>query len=165
MQAPMILPWIAHQASISEDLALKLWRRAAGEAEIRLGNHASPEYHRRVMSHFLALVEEESIAAGHTPSRGSSTLPLAEFVHSQRRIARQSFLAAENLCRYWQNQCQNYCLPREAAWRRTASTPSSPSRCANTGATDSALARSARGPLNTSYRYVPSYRKGSTLAG
>lgn len=33
MQAPKILPRIASQAGISEELAPKLWRRAASEAE------------------------------------------------------------------------------------------------------------------------------------
>ena len=33
MSAPKILPWIAKKASISEELALKLWRRAVSEAE------------------------------------------------------------------------------------------------------------------------------------
>lgn len=33
MNAPMILPWIARKAGITDELALKLWRRAASEAE------------------------------------------------------------------------------------------------------------------------------------
>ena len=33
MNAPKILPWIARKAGISDELALKLWRRAVSEAE------------------------------------------------------------------------------------------------------------------------------------
>lgn len=60
MQAPQILPWVAQQAGISEQLALKLWRRAASEAELRLGTCQSPEYHRLARETFLSLADDES---------------------------------------------------------------------------------------------------------
>ena len=44
MQAPKILPRIAHKAGISEELALKLWRRAASEAECLCGKADGAEY-------------------------------------------------------------------------------------------------------------------------
>jgi hypothetical protein len=37
MNAPKILPWIARKAGISDELALKLWRRAVSEAEYLTG--------------------------------------------------------------------------------------------------------------------------------
>ena len=40
MSAPKILPWIARKAGISDELALKLWRRAVSEAE-HLTGHSS----------------------------------------------------------------------------------------------------------------------------
>jgi cysteine synthase len=44
MQAPKILPWIARKAGISDELALKLWRRAASEAEYLTGQSTGSEY-------------------------------------------------------------------------------------------------------------------------
>ena len=37
VKAPKILPWIARKAGISDELALKLWRRAISEAEYITG--------------------------------------------------------------------------------------------------------------------------------
>ena len=37
MKAPKILPWVARKAGITDELALKLWRRAVGEAEFLTG--------------------------------------------------------------------------------------------------------------------------------
>jgi len=112
----MILPWVANKAGISEELALKLWRRAASEAEIRLGSHNSPEYHQQVMQHFLSLVEIEAEAAHATPCHLDDTAPrLASLWQQQRRITQLSFVAAERACRYWQDAWQSYCLPRKAA--------------------------------------------------
>ena len=116
MQAPMILPWVASKAGLSEELTLKLWRRAAGEAEIRLGNHNSPEYHQQVMQHFLALVEAEAETAHAVPCRLDAAAPrLTALWHQQRRITRLSLLAAEQACRCWQETWKSYCGLRQAA--------------------------------------------------
>jgi hypothetical protein len=44
MNAPKILPWIARKAGISDELALKLWRRALSEAEYLTGKAEGSEY-------------------------------------------------------------------------------------------------------------------------
>jgi hypothetical protein len=44
MKAPKILPWIARKAGISDELALKLWRRAISEAEYLTGKTEGSEY-------------------------------------------------------------------------------------------------------------------------
>ena len=44
MNAPKILPWIARKAGISDELALKLWRRALSEAEYLAGKAEGSEY-------------------------------------------------------------------------------------------------------------------------
>jgi calcineurin-like phosphoesterase family protein len=46
MKAPKILPWIAKRAGINEAVALKLWRRAAGEAALIVGNCDSSDFYR-----------------------------------------------------------------------------------------------------------------------
>ena len=59
MNAPKILPWIAKKAGISEELALKLWRRAVSEAEYLTGKTEGSEYYGLAVERFLALVEDE----------------------------------------------------------------------------------------------------------
>ena len=51
MKAPKILPWIARKAGISDELALKLWRRAISEAEYLAGK---AEGAKEVMDTFKA---------------------------------------------------------------------------------------------------------------
>ncbi len=53
MQAPKILPWVAKRAGISEELALKLWRRAVGEAEYLSGQTAGSEFSGLAVERFL----------------------------------------------------------------------------------------------------------------
>jgi hypothetical protein len=70
MKAPKILPWVAHKTGISEDLALKLWRRAAGEAEEMTGRCDSSDYYRLAVERFIDLSEAEgnSLLVRETPS-------------------------------------------------------------------------------------------------
>lgn len=70
MKAPKILPWIAHKTGISEDLALKLWRRAAGEAEEMTGCCDSSDYYRLAVERFIDLSQAEgnSLLVRETPS-------------------------------------------------------------------------------------------------
>jgi len=44
MNAPKILPWIARKAGISDELALKLWRRAGSAAEYLTGKTEGSPY-------------------------------------------------------------------------------------------------------------------------
>lgn len=115
MRAPKVLPWVAHKAGISEELALKLWRRAAGEAEILFGTCHSPEYHARAMQHFLALVERESEAAHAVPCHLEPAPRLTWIWQHQNRMSRLSMTAAEKACRQWQEAMQNYYRLRKAA--------------------------------------------------
>ena len=59
MRAPKILPWVAHKDGISEQLALHLWRRAAGESEELTGCCDSSDYYLIAVRRFLDLSEEE----------------------------------------------------------------------------------------------------------
>ncbi|HQO29994.1 MAG TPA: hypothetical protein PKY22_10800, partial [Accumulibacter sp.] len=72
MKAPKILPWIAHKSGISEELALKLWRRAAGEAEVLAGSCTSPDYYRLAMERFIDYAEAEG---GHAVVREDASQP------------------------------------------------------------------------------------------
>jgi len=70
MKAPKILPWIAHKTGISEELALKLWRRAAGEAEEMTGCCDSSDYYRLAVERFIDLAQAEGncLLVRETPS-------------------------------------------------------------------------------------------------
>ncbi|MCL2523135.1 MAG: hypothetical protein FWF20_04120 [Betaproteobacteria bacterium] len=101
LTAPKILPWIAHKAGISEELALKLWRRAIGEAEYLTGKSEGSDYWSLAVERFLAFVEDE---AGAAPQDGVSLEPgLSWMWHHQTRMALLSMLVLQNSCRYWQN--------------------------------------------------------------
>ncbi|RIX49740.1 MAG: hypothetical protein D3M94_01785 [Rhodocyclales bacterium GT-UBC] len=68
MKPPKILSWIAARNQISHELALKLWRRAAGEAEGALGECTSPRYYQEAIDRFCILADQESGASGPLPA-------------------------------------------------------------------------------------------------
>jgi hypothetical protein len=110
MKAPMILPWVARRAGISEELALKLWRRAASEAEIRLGTTQGSDYHSLVSEYFLSLADDESPSHCRQPA-----LSMGWTWRQQQRISRLSMLAAQNVWCDWNEQWQDcYCLRKAA---------------------------------------------------
>lgn len=115
MRAPQILPWVAKQAGISEELALKLWRRAAGEAEILVGNSNSSDYFSRANEHFLALVEAESEQANAAPCHLTPAPRLTWIWQHQSRMSRLSMMAAEKAYRQWQGAWQGLYRLRKAA--------------------------------------------------
>jgi len=106
MRAPKLLPWVARKVAISDELAVKLWRRAAGEAEGMTGGCDSSEYFRLAMERFVDLAEAES---------GNSVEPQA-LVQShatwmwrhQKRLSQLNFLAAQNTYRLWQSNWNNF---------------------------------------------------------
>ena len=63
MRAPKILPWIAKRAGIDEALALRLWRRAAGEAELIIGNHDSSDFYRLWQKNWTDFCANQKLAA------------------------------------------------------------------------------------------------------
>ncbi len=112
MKAPKILPWVAKKAGISETLALKLWRRAAGEAQLLTGKQEGSEYWGLAVERFLDLAEEEST------QRSASDLlmpaPKVDWMwRHQSRMSMLSLMAAQNAYRFWQHTWQNFYLPRE----------------------------------------------------
>lgn len=101
MQAPKILPRIASQAGISEELALKLWRRACSEAEYLSGQATGSEYFGLAVDRWLAIVGEES---GQPSVPG--LMPAAQISwiwQHQSRLSQLSLLAARNAYLSWQN--------------------------------------------------------------
>ena len=112
MRAPMILPWVAKKSGISEELALKLWRRAAGEAEVLTGSCRSPTYCELAVERFITLVEQES---GCSVSNEALPASMAWTWQRQRRISQMSLIAAENACRQWQNAWQGIYRGRNVA--------------------------------------------------
>ena len=72
LKAPKILPWIARKAGISDELALKLWRRAISEAEYITGKAEGSEYWGLAVKRFLDIVEDE---VGDVPQYGLIPAP------------------------------------------------------------------------------------------
>lgn len=113
MKAPKILPWVAKKAGISEELALKLWRRAAGEAEHLAGSAAGSEYWGLAVERFHSLVEDE---ANSVPAETLTPAPRLTWIcRHQARMSMLSLMAAQNTYRFWQHTWQNLYLPRKAA--------------------------------------------------
>ena len=113
MKAPKILPWIAKKAGISDELALKIWRRALSEAEYLTGQSSGSEYWGLTIERFLSLVEDE---VGNTPAYNLKPAPrLSWMFHHQTRMSLLSLMAAQNAYRFWQNTWENSYLQKKAA--------------------------------------------------
>lgn len=101
MKPPKLLPWIARKAGIKDELALKLWRRAAGEAEERIGNASSPEYFSTAVERWLTLVEDEACGRSTDTSRGAQCL--GWMWRHQKRMVLHSLTATQSAGRWWEN--------------------------------------------------------------
>ena len=113
MKAPKILPWIARKAGISDELALKLWRRAISEAEYLTGKAEGSEYWGLAVERFLDIVEDE---VGRTPQYGLTPAPKVSWMwRHQSLMSLLSLMAAQNTYRFWQITWGNACTPRNAA--------------------------------------------------
>ncbi|MDR0776052.1 MAG: hypothetical protein LBE81_05380 [Azonexus sp.] len=107
LTAPKILPWIARKAGISDELALKLWRRAVSEAEFLTNKAEGSDYWGLSVERFLALVENE---VGETPQYSLTPAPRLSWIwRHQTRMSLLSLMAAENTYRYWQNAWGRMC--------------------------------------------------------
>ena len=113
LKAPKILPWIARKAGISDELALKLWRRAISEAEFLTGKADGPEYWGLAVERFLSIVEDE---VGSTPQYGLTPAPQISWMwRHQSRMSLLSLMAAQNAYRFWQNTWENFATQQRAA--------------------------------------------------
>jgi hypothetical protein len=111
MNAPKMLPWIARKAGISDELALKLWRRAVSEAEYLCGKSSGSEYYGLAVERLLAIVEDE---VGHQPQYQLTPAPQLTWLwRHQTRISLLSLLAAQNAYRCWQQAWENF-YPQQA---------------------------------------------------
>ena len=113
MKAPKILPWIARKAGISDELALKLWRRAISEAEYLTGKAEGSEYWGLAVDRFLDIVADE---VGETPQYSLTPAPKISWMwRSQSRMSLLSVLAAQNAYRFWQTTWGSMYTPKKAA--------------------------------------------------
>lgn len=95
MKSPMILPWIAHRAGISEARAEELWREALCYATEKTGWVGTSEYWEAAEERLLKLVERET---------RSNCLPqpeLGPWVRLQARLAHLPLIAAEAWSLAW----------------------------------------------------------------
>ena len=117
MQAPKILPWIAHKAGISQALALKLWRRAAGEAEELTGCCNSLDYYRLAVERFIDLSETEGEkCAKRDPRVCALPTPQVSWMwRHHNRISQLNLLAAQNTYRLWQSNWKDFVASQKQA--------------------------------------------------
>ena len=116
MQAPKILPWIAKKTAINEELALNLWRRAAGEAEQLVGNSHSSDYYGLAVERFIALCEDE---AACNNERHALPQQLRWLRHQQEHSIAINLMAAKNtwaLC--MSTWCSLFARPKTIARAR-----------------------------------------------
>lgn len=95
MNSPMILPWIAHKAGISEARAEELWRDALIYATEKTGWIGTSEYWEAAEERLHALIERE-IHANCLP-----TPEISGWVRLQSRMAHLPLLAAESWSLAW----------------------------------------------------------------
>ncbi len=106
MRVPKLLPWVARKAGISDELAVKLWRRAASEAESMTGCYDSSDYFRLAIERFIDLAEAES-EAGIDPQTLAQSHSSWMWRH-QKRLSQLSLLATQNTYRLWQANWNNF---------------------------------------------------------
>lgn len=95
MKSPMILPWIAHRAGISDERAEELWREALCHATEKTGWVGTSEYWEVAEQRLLKLVKREKQACClPTPQIGW-------MVRLQSRFARLPMLAAQSWSLAW----------------------------------------------------------------
>jgi hypothetical protein len=95
MKSPMILPWIAHKAGISETRTEELWRDALCHATDATGWVGTSEYWEAAEERLYKLIERE---------KRTHCLPTPEispWVRLQSRITRLPLLVAESWSLAW----------------------------------------------------------------
>jgi hypothetical protein len=117
MKAPKILPWVAHKAGISEALALKLWRRAAGEAEELTGCCNSSDYYRLAVERLIGLSEAEGEkCAKRDPQACPLHSPKVSWMwRHQNRMSQLNLLAAQSTYQLWQSNWKSFVTPQRLA--------------------------------------------------
>ncbi len=95
MNGPMILPWIAHKAGISEARAEELWRESLCHATDATGWVGTSAYWEAAEQHLHKLIGRE-IKSNCLP-----TPEISGWVRLQSRIAHLPLLAAENWSLAW----------------------------------------------------------------
>ena len=71
MKTPMILPWLARKAGVSDARAEKLWADALRYATVKTGWVGTSEYWRVAVERVVELLERESVqtqSAGFSPA-------------------------------------------------------------------------------------------------
>ena len=105
MKAPKLLPWIAHKDGISDQLALKLWRRAAGESEEISGCCNSSDYYHLAVSRFIDLADDEGAKCAKRDSLAdlpTMIMPSVSWMlREQSRLWQANLLATQKACRFW----------------------------------------------------------------
>lgn len=62
MQAPMILPWLAHKWGVGEDRTLALWNAACADADHAIGADRNSAYWAYAKARRIDLLDQEVMA-------------------------------------------------------------------------------------------------------
>ena len=103
MRAPKILPWVASKAGISNELALNLWRRAAGESEELTGCCDSSDYYRLAVERFIDLAQEEGEKCRQIEPLSVELVitRLSWMRRYQERLWQINLISTQHACRLW----------------------------------------------------------------
>jgi hypothetical protein len=89
MKTPMILPWLARKAGISDERAEVLWHKALRHATLKTGWVNTPDYWRVANEKLLELMDQENVC--HPV--------LVPMTRVQHRLGEVPFLALEGMMR------------------------------------------------------------------
>jgi hypothetical protein len=64
MKYPMVLPWLARRAGVSDEVARELWAEAIRYATLKTGWVGTSEYWRVATERLLELLDDERIVSG-----------------------------------------------------------------------------------------------------
>ena len=117
MKAPKILPWVACKAGISEELALRMWRRAAREAAELTGCCTSSEYYRLAIERFIDLSEDEGEkCADRGQLANRQIMPSIRWIwRYQNRMSQVNLLAAQRTYRFLLSNWQFFLFGQKKA--------------------------------------------------
>ncbi len=107
MKAPKILPWIARKTGISDELAIKLWRRAEREAELAVSGCNSSDYYRWAVERFIDSAEAEGGGMVVRDSRRAK-ICLRWLWRFENRVSAMNLISAQCLAQLWHTQWNEF---------------------------------------------------------
>ena len=114
MKVPKLLPWIARKAGISDQVALDLWHRAAGEAEAMTGGRHGSEFYGLAIDFLVDLAEIEGNRCIRRATTAGET-PVSWLWSHQNRLSKMNLMTVHNFFRLWQLNLHGFFEPHQHA--------------------------------------------------